>query len=330
MTKQNSFNSFITFRDILEAKANIEKYLKPTPLRTYDELNECIGHGIKLFVKHENHQPTNAFKIRNAFAALCALTSEQRQKGVVAATRGNHGLGVAYAAKTLGIQATICVPEGNNSEKNSGIQSLGARLIVHGCDYEESMNAMKQIVENEGAIEIHSTNNKNIIAGAGTLSLEMLEEVPHLDILVMAVGGGSQVMGAITVAQAVNPRLKVIGVQAAGASAIHDSWHSKNIVTHACANTIADGLATRKTSEVSFWVLQNGLSDFITVTDSEIAEAIRIILKTTHNLVEGAGAAGLAGALKISNQYAGKNIGIVLSGGNIDQVCLLKVLNHAI
>lgn len=318
----------ITIQDVLKARQRIRPFLRETPLRNYPELDVILGEGIQLYVKHENHLPTNAFKVRNAFSALTALSEPQRQRGVIAATRGNHGMGVAYAAKLLEIPATICVPLRNNPEKNSAIRSLGARLIEKGRDYDEAVAVMNELVETEGFTVIHSTNNPNIIAGAATLSMEILEELPSLETLVIAIGGGSQAVGAITVARALNPHLKIIGVQAKGAAAGHDSWHRRERVQSETAETFADGLATRSTYDFTFEALQEGLSDFITVTDQEIAEAVRIILKTTHNLVEGAGAAGLAGAIKLRKTLANQRVGVVLSGGNIDQGTLLKVLHN--
>jgi threonine dehydratase len=174
---------------------------------------------------------------------------------------------------------------------------------------------------------IHSTNDPGVLAGAATFTLEILRERPELDALVISVGGGSQAVGAATVARTLKPGLAVYGVQAAGASAAHDSWHAGRPISGASASTFADGLATRSTYALTFPALCKGLADFVTVTDAEIAEAVRVLLRTTHNLAEGAGAAGLAGLLRLRDRLAGQRVGIVLSGGNIDHATLARVVN---
>jgi threonine dehydratase len=187
---------------------------------------------------------------------------------------------------------------------------------------------MLRIARERGLTVAHSTNDPAVVAGAATMTLEILEQDPSLDAIVLAVGGGSQAVGALTVARALSPSLEVYGVQAAGASAIHDSWHAREPRTTERANTFADGVATRSTYELTFPTLLAGLSGFVTVTDSEIASAMRVILGATHNLVEGAGAMGLAGLLKLRDRLAGKRVGIVFCGANIDTATLRRVLNR--
>jgi len=211
------------------------------------------------------------------------------------------------------------------------MRALGARLIEEGKDYDESLAVSERIVRDEGAYLAHSTNNRHIIAGAGTMSLEIAEQEPTLDALVIAVGGGSQAVGAMTVMRAVRPHVRVYAVQAGGASATHDGWHARAPrVTTTPATTFADGLATRSTYELTFPALCDGLADFITVTDAEIASALRLLLRTTHTLVEGAGATGLAGLVALKERLAGQRVGIVVSGGNIDDQTLRQVVNREI
>lgn len=316
----------INFEDIRRAQKTLEPHLVPTPFRTYEELNEFFGDGTRIYVKHENFQPTNSFKIRNAFSAMSDLNPDQRTRGIVAATRGNHGLGLAYAGKKLGVNVTICVPHNNNPEKNSGMRALGALVLEEGDDYDQAIENMQRLSREKGLTEIHSTNCKGVIAGAGTMSTEMLESVPDLDALVIAVGGGSQVVGAIVAAREMSPKLKIYGVQADGAAAVHDSWHKKSMLKYQKASTIADGLATRSPYEMTFSALVEGLHGFVTVTDHEICKGVRAALRYTHSLVEPAGAAGLAGAFKLRNVLAGKRVGIAFSGGNIDYATLKNVL----
>jgi threonine dehydratase len=316
----------IAFEDVLAARERIRPHLPPTPLRSHPALDEAVGGGIRVQVKHENFQPTGAFKVRNGLSALTALEAEERRHGVVAATRGNHGLGLAWAGRRLGAPVTVCVPLGNSPGKNAAVRALGARLVEAGRDYDESVAAAERLVREEGLHLVHSTNDATVVAGAGTLTLEMLEDEPGIEALVFSVGGGSQAVGGLTVSRALKPGLPVYAVQAEGASAIHDAWHLGRPVSKPSADTFADGLATRNTYPFTFDALREGLAGFVTVTDSEIADAVRLVLSSTHTLVEGAGAAGLAGLLKLREALQGRTVGIVLSGANIDRETLLRVL----
>jgi threonine dehydratase len=320
----------IAYADVERAAERLRPHLARTPLRGYAELDAAVGVGIRVLVKHENFQPTGAFKVRNGLSALTALGPDTLRRGVVAATRGNHGLGLAWAGRRLGAPVTVCVPLGNNPEKNAAVRGLGARLVEEGRDYDEAVAAAERLVHDEGLHLVHSTNDPAVVAGAGTLTLEMLEEEPGIEALVFSVGGGSQAVGGLTVARALKPERPVYAVQARGASAIHDAWHLGQPVSRPSADTFADGLATRNTYPFTFGALREGLAGFVTVTDAEIAEAIRLLLATTHSLVEGAGAAGLAGLLKLRNALAGRTVGIVLSGANLDRETLVRVLTGAL
>ena len=323
-------NAPITLDDVREAERRIRPFMAPSPLYDYPLLDEAVGRGIRVLVKHENFNPTGSFKVRNGLSFMTALPEAGRARGVVAATRGNHGLGVAFAGRAFGVRTSICVPVGNNPDKNAGMRALGARVIEQGCDYDESVAVAARLTEEEGASLAHSTNDRAVLAGAATLSLEMVGQAPELDAIVVAVGGGSQAVGAITVARALRPGLKVYGVQAAGASASHDGWHAKRPVSLERADTFADGLATRSSYALTFPTLLDGLEDFITVSDAEIADALRLLLRTTHTMVEGAGAGGLAGVLKLRDRLAGQRVAIIASGGNIDEATLLRILRHEI
>lgn len=320
----------ISIEDVRAARERIAPHFSASPLRRYPTLEAAVGDNIALFVKHENFNPTNSFKVRNALSFVTALAPEARARGIVGATRGNHGLGLAYAGTVFGVSTTLCVPLGNNPDKNAGMRAYGARVIEEGADYDESTLVADRVVREEGATLAHSTNDRNIVAGAGTMSLEIVEQQPDLDALVIAVGGGSQAVGALTIARALRPELAVYGVQAEKAAAAHDAWHSGTIRTFESADTFADGLATRSTYDLTFPTLKEGLAGFVTVSEREIADALRLLLETTHSLVEGAGAAGLAGLLKLRDMLAGKRVGIVVSGGNIDRATLRRVLDGTI
>jgi threonine dehydratase len=316
----------VTIADVLQARKRIGEHLPRTPLRHYAPLDELVSYGIRVFVKHENHQPTQAFKARNALAALTALSEEEKKRGVVAATRGNHGAALAWAGKLLHVPVAVCVPSGNNPEKNEAVRGYGAQLIEEGDDYDDAVQVAERLVQERGMTLVHSTNNRQVISGAGTMALEMIEQHPTLDAMVLAVGGGSQAVGALTVARAMRPGMQIYGVQAERASAIHDSWHAGKPLQGASANTFADGLATRSTYGYTFDPLREGLSGFVKVSESALAEAIRVLLRTTHNLAEGAGAAGLAGLFELRDVLVGKSVGICLSGSNIDAETLRRVV----
>lgn len=316
----------IEFDEVLAAKQLIDSHLPTTAARHYGALDELVGNGMQLWVKHENHQPTGSFKIRNGLAATAALTNAQRARGIVAASRGNHGQGLAYAGRMLGIATTICVPIGNSKSKNRAMQHFGATLIEEGRDYDEAAAIANELVEKKGMTLVHSTNNKQVIAGAATTTLEFLQQVPTLDAMIIAIGGGSIAVGALTVARKLQPKLKIYGVQAAAASAIHDSYHTREERSHASADTIADGLATRSTYSMTFPTLCEGLADFVVVSEAEIAAAVRAYLRETGTLAEGAGATSLAGAIRLAPVLASQKVGIVLSGGNIDEELLLKII----
>src|SRR3954471_5217197 len=217
----------ITLDDVQAARERIAPFLAPTPLREYPRLSARAGADLRVFVKHENHQPTNSFKIRNGLSFMTSLDAAQRRHGVIAASTGNHGQGIAYGARLLGARATICVPADNNPEKNEAMRALGATVVEDGRDYDDAVRVMRRLSEEHGMVVAHSTNDPRIIAGAGTMTLEILEQQPELEALVIAVGGVSQAVGALTVARTLAPHLEVFGVQAAGAPAIHDSWHKK-------------------------------------------------------------------------------------------------------
>jgi threonine dehydratase len=316
----------ISWDDIVAARRRLATHLSPTPLRHYRTLDAEVGFDIRVLVKHENHLPTNAFKARNALSFMTALEPEHRTHGVVAATRGNHGAGLAWAGAELGVPVVICVPHGNNPEKNAAIRGYGAEVIEAGRDYDEAAEVAHRLVLDRRLVLAHSTNDRNVIAGAGTLGAELCEQAPTLDAVVVAVGGGSQAVGTLIAARKLRPNVAVYGVQAEGAAAIHDSWHARTRLARDSADTFADGLATRATYDMTFDAMREGLAGFVAVSDAAIADAIRVLLRTTHNLAEGAGAAGLAGLFALRDQLAGKTVAIVLSGSNIDEPTLRRVL----
>jgi threonine dehydratase len=332
----------ITWEDVLAARRRLAPYLPVTPLRRYAALDEAVG--VRVLVKHENHLPTNAFKVRNGVSFMTALPPEQRTRGVIAASRGNHGAGLAWAGEQLGVPVVICVPHGNNPEKNAAIRGFGAALVEAGRDYDESVEVATRLARERGLVMAHSTNDANVLAGAATLSAELCEQAGELerrsredqddrgerealDAIVVAVGGGSQAVGALLATDALRPGVAVYGVQAAAAAAIHDSWHAGTRLTTPTADTFADGLATRATYDFT-WEPLRRLAGFVAVSDAEIADAIRLLWRTTHNLAEGAGAAGLAGLRQLRDRLRpGATVAVILSGSNLDEPTVRRVMS---
>ena len=317
----------VTFHGIIAARKVVSHFLKSTPLTHYPELSEKLG--FQAYIKHENHLPTGSFKVRGGINFMSNLSTEQKKQGVVTATRGNHGQSIAYAAAQFGVKATIVVPHGNNPEKNSAMQAFGAELIEHGNDFDEARELCDTLQAERGLYYVHPCMEPALIHGVGTYSLEIFESFPNAHTIIVPIGGGSGVCGAITVAKAINPNVKIIGVQAENASAIYRSWKAgKHIETDSC-RTIADGLATRVPFPIPFSIIKDGIHDIVTVSEKEIRSGIRSALRWTHNLAEGAGAAALAAAFKLSDTLVRQNVVMVMSGGNLDMETLKEVLTDS-
>ncbi len=317
----------ITVDDVRAAEARIRPHLAPTPMRHYPLLDALVGHGIEVWVKHENHHPTQSFKIRNGLNTVLGRDEASRRRGIIAASTGNHGLGVAYAGKLTGTPVTICVPEGNNPEKNAGIRALGAELVEVGTRYDATIAACAAMAAERGMTIAHSTNDPLVLAGAGTMTLEILAQAPPLDALVIALGGGSQAVGALTVAAARQPGLRVYAVGASGAPAQYESWRRGERLTGQAVQTFAEGIATGAAYELTFETLRVGLAGFVTVTDEALYAAIRDLIRVTQNLPEGAGAAGLAGLRELAPELAGRRVGIVMCGGNLAERELRRAIS---
>ena len=317
----------ITFDEILAARERLRPYLVPTPLRRYPLLDELVGHELEVWVKHENHHPTQSFKIRNGLSAITALSPEERSRGVIGATTGNHGQALAYAGQLLGVPVAICVPLGNNPEKNAAIRAMGAELIETGATYDETVIECDRVCVSRGMTLLHSTNNREVIAGAGTMTLELLEQQPGLDAIIIALGGGSQAVGALTVAAAIRPAVATYAVCANGAPAQYDSWKAGRRLTGRPVRTFAEGIATGSAYEMTFDALLAGLRGFVTVSEAELYQAVRDLIRITHNMPEGAGAGGLAGLRRLAPELAGARVAIVMCGGNLSTEALRAALN---
>jgi threonine dehydratase len=275
-------------------------------------------------VKHENHQPVGAFKVRGGLNLVAHLTDQERKSGLFTASTGNHGQSIAYAARAHGLHATIAVPEGANPGKVRAMLGLGAEVVFHGRDFDGAREWIMEVAAARGGRFVGPTEEL-LIHGVGTYALEIMEELPSADVIVVPVGAGSGVCATGIVAKALNPRIEIIGVQSAQAPAMQLSWASGRMVT-ADMNTIAEGLATRVPFENTQQIMRKYLDDFILVEDDSIEEAIVLLLNHTHNLAEGAGAAALAAALKLRDRLVGKRVVLIMSGGNLSTDRLRKIL----
>jgi threonine dehydratase len=316
-----------TLADVLEARRRISPHLPPTPLYGYASLNDLLG--AEVFVKHENHQPIGAFKVRGGVNLISQLTADERERGVIAASTGNHGQSIAYAARLFGVPATICVPEDANPVKVTSMRGLGVELVFHGRDFDEARERCEQLAEERGYRYVHSGNEPLLIAGVGTETLEILEEQPRTDVIIVPVGGGSGAAGACIVAKALNDAIRIVGVQSEAAPAAFRSWQERRLVVDRM-ETFAEGLATRTAFELPQRILWQLLDDFVLVSDDEIRTAQALLIEASRNLVEAAGAAPLAAGLRLREQLNGKRVALILSGGNASREQLLDVLGASV
>jgi threonine dehydratase len=308
--------------DVLAARERIAPYLRATALYRYPALDAVTGAGV--WVKHENHQPVGAFKVRGGVNLVSQLGAEERNRGVIAASTGNHGQSVAYAAALFGVPAVICVPEQANPVKVESMRALGAEVVFHGRDFDEAREHCEKLAAEHGYRYIHSGNEPLLIAGVATCTLEILETQPETQAIVVPVGGGSGAAAACVVAKAVRPAIEVIGVQSAAAPAAYRSWRAGTLVEDS-TTTFAEGLATRTAFELPQQIMRELLDDFVLVAEDDLKAATRLMIEKTRNLVEPAGAAALAAVLADRERFAGRTVAIVCSGGNISPAQLAEL-----
>lgn len=307
----------VTVQDILRARGVLRRYLSPTPLYRHPLLSARLG--FDAYVKHENHLPIGAFKVRGGINLLASLGERELKHGIIAATRGNHGLSLAYAARTFGTRCLIYVPHGNNPEKNSLIEALGAEVIEFGRDFDDARLEAEARARSQGLRYVHPANDPLLIAGVGTLALEVAEALPEMDAIILPMGSGSCASGAVVALRALLPRVKIIGVQAERAPALARSLAAGRLVSTESADTFAGGLATRFAYEMPFELLKGRLDEVVLVSEEEMREAVREALETTHNVAEGAAAAAYAAARKLRGKLAGSRVVIVHTGQNTDR-----------
>lgn len=313
----------ITLQDILLAKKRIQNFLIQTPLIHSNPLSQLTG--AEVWLKMENCQKTGAFKLRGALNKVFSLSKTEKQKGVITASSGNHAQGVALAAQLVGTSAVIVVPQYTPETKRTAIQRLGAELVVHGANYDESEAYAMELAKTSGRTYIHGYEDPYIIAGQGTVGLESLLEQPDFDVILVPAGGGGLICGIAIAAKSINPKIQVIGVQSVASPPWYYSFHSKRMVEVEYKETLAEGLLG-KIGEVNLKLALQYVDDFILVEESEIAEAMCWMATQHHVMIEGSAAVGVAALIHQRVNVAGKKVLNVITGGNVDAARIAALL----
>jgi threonine dehydratase len=305
-----------TFEDIVAAREFIAPYLPKTPLIRIKGLSELLD--CDYYAKLENVQPTGAFKVRGGVNLVGTLTDEERRKGLVSASTGNHGQSVAYGGRLFRSRVVIYAPAENvNEAKMQAIRELGAEVRLHGRDFDEARLACERAANEEGLRYVHSANEPALIAGVGTMGLEIFEDLPDVDVIIAPAGGGSCASGNCLVVNELNPAAKVIAVQSEAAPAMWHAWRNRTLEPYPTMNTEHEGLATRVPFELTNKILWELLSDFVLATDAEINESVKLLAQHGKQVVEGSGAASLTAAIKLQPDLREKKVVGIVSGGNI-------------
>jgi threonine dehydratase len=316
-----------SLNQIREAQSLVYRHMLPTPQYSWPLINERLG--AETWIKHENHTPVGAFKLRGALVYAAWLKQTQPElAGIVAATRGNFGQGAATAARLLGMKAVIVVPHGNNVEKNRAMQARGAELVEHGHDFQEALEFARELAGDRGYAMFESFNER-LVCGTATYALELFQSAPELDVVYVPIGMGSSICGVIAARSALNLSTKVVGVTAVANAATANSFRERKLVEAPADSQIADGLACRRPNQDALDIIFANVARIVEVSDAEIADAMCIYHQDTHNIAEGAGAAALAAALKEKSFRRGKRAGIILTGGNVDRELYAAVLTGA-
>lgn len=313
-----------TLDDVRAARDRIAPHIRPTPLMRHPLLDAETG--LEIWVKHENHNPTGAFKVRGGLNLIGSLTPAERSRGVVTASNGNHGQSIALACRINRVACTVFVPAGNNPDKNAAMRAFGATLEEGGRDFDEARERCEARAASTGARYVHSANEPLLIAGVGTYALEIFEALQDIDAVLVPIGGGSGACGLITARNALGLKTRIVGVGAANADAVYRSWKGSERVVGTTAATFAEGIATRVTFDLTFGIMKAHLDDFWVLSEDELAEGVRAALRATHNLAEGAGAASIAAAIAHRADLAGQRVVAIMSGGNMDVARLRWIL----
>lgn len=303
------------FADVVAAQAVVSRYLPPTPMWSYPMLDAAVGATV--FVKHENVQPVGAFKVRGGLTLLDSMSPAERGRGTVSYSTGNHALSMAYASAAFGARCTVVMPAAANPAKAAAVRALGAEVVLTGENLEGAQRYAESLADRTGARLISPGDTAELLAGVGTVYLEILTAQPDLDAIVVPIGSGTGASGAAVVARELAPKCQVIGVQSASSPAAHDSWRAGELVNRP-NRTRVDGLATGRGYALPQRILRERLADFLLVTDVEIGAARRLLATAAHTLAEGAGAAGLAAVMSRPELFQGRRVAVVCTGGNAD------------
>ena len=312
-----------TLDDVMAAKLRVYAHMRPSPLLHHPLLDQWIG--CRVWVKHENHNPTGAFKIRGGLNLVAQLGEQDRRRGVISASTGNHGQSIAFACQLHGVHCRIVVPVGNNPDKNAAMRAFGAEVVEYGRDFDEAREWVENVVVKEGWRYVHSANEPHLIAGVGTWAAEVFEALDHIDFMFVPIGGGSGAAGCGIVRDGLGASTRIIGVQAQRADAFAKSWRGPERVTNESAATFAEGLATRTTFDLTFAMLRTTLNDIVTLEEDELRQGVAAAIQCTHNLAEGAGAAALSAARRYGLPRDATVV-CVMSGGNAD----MRTLRHSL
>ena len=318
----------ITLNDIKEAKANLENIALNTPITKAPILSETFNS--EIYLKKENLQLTGSFKLRGAFNRLASLAKEKRDLGVVAASAGNHAQGLAFAAQHFNCEATIFMPEATPLTKVSGVKSYGANVVLHGENFDEAYEAAMKFSEEKNKEFIHPFADDHVIAGQGTIALEILDEIKELKQIIVPIGGGGLISGIAIAAKSINPDIKIIGVVASGAKAMKESYRSQVPIDSSSVRTIADGIAVRDVTPKLLNIIIDYVDDIVEVSDNEIANAILFLLEKHKLVVEGAGAVATAAIMHEKIDIEDSKVCAVISGGNIDVTMLAQIIEKGL
>ncbi|MFZ7103730.1 MAG: threonine ammonia-lyase [Peptococcaceae bacterium] len=318
----------VELQDIWKARENLTGVIHHTDLDLSHTFSELSGN--KVYLKTENLQKTGSFKIRGAYNRISTMAAKERSKGVIAASAGNHAQGVAFGAAQAGIPATIVMPVGAPLAKITATKGYGANVVLAGDVYDDAYQKAREIQKDTGAVFVHAFDDKDVIAGQGTIGLEILDELPAVDAILAPIGGGGLISGIAAAVKSLKPAVKIIGVEADGAACVKVSRDKKEICPLTSAHTIADGIAVKCPGELTFHLIQKYVDDVITVTDEEIASTILLLLERSKLVAEGAGAAALAALIYGKSLIRDKNVAVMISGGNIDVNFMSRIIEKGL
>ena len=314
----------VTLRDVERAAEVLKGIARRTPLDTSKTLSELSR--MDLFLKMENLQRTGSFKLRGAYNMICSLPDSERKRGVVAASAGNHAQGVAHAATLLDTVSTIVMPETASPAKIDATKGYGARVVLYGSSFDETVEMAKRISSKEGSTFVHPFDDARVVAGQGTVAMEMLDAQPDLGALIVPVGGGGLIAGMAIAAKAINPRVRVVGVQSQAFPGMYMAFKTARIVPFKAEETIADGIAVKRPGKLDYHIVRRSVDDLVLVSDREIAEAEFLMLERMKTVAEPAGAVGVAACLSGLVKAKGEKCGVVVSGGNVDMYILDQIV----